>query len=297
LVLALLAAGGVAGCGEERVVPEHGVVPAGFPGRLRLRVEHSLAGLLPLGAAGREVVAETDGRVVGGARTGGDGHATLAVGTLSAGVHDVTVRVGERAAALQVLAVPIGGGLILCDIDGTIYLEGKGEASAGPGTGVEHAWPDAAVVLKRLARWYGIVYVTAREEGFRSRTREFLEGAGFPPGPLVMWDLATDPISRVAIKTKKLLALKADWPALAWGVGDRASDCAAYGACGVPWILLDPRAGDDAPSAGEGGGVAGSWKEVEAIIRSRAESLPGPKSPAEVPGGERDAGSSRASSR
>ncbi|MBN2491186.1 MAG: hypothetical protein JXQ29_10100 [Planctomycetes bacterium] len=259
--------GGLVACGGERVVVEQCVVGTGSEGGLGVRVERTGWIGPGRGVSGRALVAEVDGRVVGCGRTGEDGSAVLELGEVREGVHRVTIRGPGSGGVWKVLIAAWGTPVIVCDVDGTIYLRGGRGLLEGPGTGLEHAWPDAAAVLRRLAERFGVVYLTAREEAFRAETAAFLEAGGFPAGPLVMWDAWRDPISRVGSKTKKLLGLSGDWPWVMWGIGDRWSDVESYEACGVAGIVLDPRADWQRDRARGGRGwVARNWKEVERIV-------------------------------
>ena len=50
------------------------------------------------------------------------------------------------------------------------------------------ALPGAVETLATLARRYRIIYLTGRDHAFYNKTRAWLEGGGFPEGPLFTRD-------------------------------------------------------------------------------------------------------------
>lgn len=275
---AVVASGG--GCSDERVVLEHSVVAADRPGFLRLRGERAWVPGLGAALAGCKVEVRVEG---GGARcVKGDsfsdslsdsfGDATVGIGTLAVGNHPIRVVFGGARREAVAYSWAKGTPVIVCDIDGTIYFGGDwGGGAGGEFAGIanpENAAPGASVALKELSRDFGIVYLTAREEVFRGKTEQFLRMAGFPPGPLVMWDATQDPVSRAALKKRRLRRLMADWPEVVWGIGDRWSDVEAYRAVGCGVVLIDRGQSEEVQTRVEGQEYAvRGWKEIAALIR------------------------------
>jgi len=245
---------------------EHGLVPAGVAAVIFVRAESSRPLGLNQGVAESELVAKVEGRVVGRARTGSDGWAALPLGVLDEGVHSVQVTGPGSTRSFTVLARARGTPIIVCDIDGTIYRRIGASPSSDPGGEAAYAFPGAAEALRSASKRFGIVYVTAREEAYRTETRRFIESARFPGGCLVMWNASTDPVSRRSLKTKHLLALRSDWPWLRWGIGDLESDVDAYRGVGVEAVRLEPDLDQPQKKARGGTWLARDWTAVKKIL-------------------------------
>jgi len=269
-VLGLIFIAGLPSCGGERITLDHALVPAGVPAVISVRAESVLLFGLNRAVANRELEAKVGGKVVGRARTGAGGWASLPVGVLETGVHSIEVAGAGSGQSFRVLARTRGTPILVCDIDGTIYRSGGEISSSEPETdrAQAHAWPGAAEVLCRASKRYGIVYLTAREEAFREETRRFLEAGRFPGGCLVMWNAGVDPVARRSLKTKPLVALRSDWPWLEWGIGDLATDVDAYRAIGLETVRLEPRLDQDRRMRPDGTWLARDWKAILRILEA-----------------------------
>jgi phosphatidate phosphatase PAH1 len=175
-------------------------------------------------------------RTLGAARTDDEGHFALALSgdsRLPIGMRDLFVSVvGDRTgAAFLGYVAPAGTPLVVSDVDGTLtssenaFLETialGGEPGAQPGAA--QAFAAAAAAGKQL------VYVTARGNQFTAATRRWLDDKGFPRGPVRLSpSFVTLPGGdTVEFKTQAISALSAAGLALAAGVGNRATDVAAY---------------------------------------------------------------------
>jgi len=175
-------------------------------------------------------------RKVGTARTDDEGHFALALsgpGRLPVGMRDLFVSVvGDRTGVgFLGYVAPAGAPVVVSDVDGTLtssenaFLEAialGGEPGAQPGAA--QAFAAAAAAGKQL------VYVTARGNQFTTATRRWLDAKGFPRGPVRLAPsfLTLPGGDTVAFKTGAIAALSAAGFALAAGVGNRASDVAAY---------------------------------------------------------------------
>lgn len=200
---------------------------------------------------------------LGVARTDGDGRFALELrgaDRLPIGMRDLYASVVGDRSGVRFLAyvAPAGTRLVVSDVDGTL-------------TASENAFPialffdtrigaqaDAAATFQSATgAGNQLVYVTARGDRFTTATRRWLSDHGFPRGPLrLAQGLFTWPgASTVAFKTKvfKLLARRFT---LAAGIGNRASDVAAYAAAGLAakqiFIKLPEFSGELAPVLGSG---------------------------------------------
>src|SRR3954470_22503692 len=175
-------------------------------------------------------------RKVGTARTDDEGHFALALSgatRLPVGMRDLFVSVvGDRTGVgFLGYVAPAGTPVVVSDVDGTLtssenaFLETialGGEPGAQPGAA--QAFAAAAAAGKQL------VYITARGNQFTTATRRWLDAKGFPRGPVRLSpSFVTLPGGdTVEFKAGALSALSAAGFALSAGVGNRATDVAAY---------------------------------------------------------------------
>jgi LNS2-like protein (lipin/Ned1/Smp2) len=163
-----------------------------------------------------------------------DGDARLPVGlrTLYASV------VGDRSSATFVaLVAPDGAQLVVSDVDGTLTSSENAFPAAlvtGAEVAPQEGAPAALATLRALG--YLPVYVTARGRTFTEDTRSWLDGHGFPRGPLRLAPtLITLPGGDTsAYKGSTLAALGDSGLVVAIGIGNRATDSVAYRSVGVP---------------------------------------------------------------
>ncbi len=185
---------------------------------------------------------------LGPTSTDDEGHFVLDLtGTrrLPIGVRTLYVSVvGDRSGAdFVAMVAPEGTMLAVSDIDGTLTTSENAFPFALVGGAAVSAHPGAAAALTTLRnhRFYP-VYTTARGRYFTEQTRRWLESQGFPRGPLRLPSaIATLPgDATVEYKASTLRALESQglWPVI--GVGNRATDVAAYGAAGIDasWIFV-----------------------------------------------------------
>jgi phosphatidate phosphatase PAH1 len=123
-----------------------------------------------------------------------------------------------------------GESVVVSDIDGTITSSEKAIfKTVLLRRDIGHQ-PGAPEALARTGRT--VVYVTARGDQLTEVTRRWLRAHGFPPGPLrLARSLVTMPgSSTVALKRETLANLRVP---IAAGIGNRASDVAAYRSAGL----------------------------------------------------------------
>ncbi len=177
---------------------------------------------------------------LGTAHTGADGrfaYALRGAGRLTDGLRDLYASVVADRSGVRFVAyiAPTGSKLLVTDVDGTLTSsESSFVKGALAGTYVRPHANAAASLRAAAADGYQIVYLTARGDRFTDDTRHWLGTHGFPRGPLrlasglfVMPGQATATYKRRVLESLRGFEIAA-------GVGNRASDIAAYSAAGVP---------------------------------------------------------------
>lgn len=213
------------------------------------------------------------------ARTGGDGRFEVALAgddRLPPGMRDLYAHVPGDGGGARFLAyvAPRGAQAIACDVDGTLTESEDAILSTVLfGDDVGHR-PYAPRALALAAAGRPIIYITSRGDQLTEVTRRWLAIHGFPRGPLRLARAAiTQPGPRtVAFKTAALRALGIP---LAAGIGNRASDVAAYAGAGLPpariLVSLTEFADELRPALAAGQATAfGDYREVPALLARAA---------------------------
>jgi hypothetical protein len=223
-------------------------------------------------------------RRIGTARTDDEGRFALALSgadRLPVGMRDLFVSVvGDRTGVgFLGYVAPRGTPLIVSDVDGTLtssenaFLEtiilGRepGERAGAPG-----AYRTAA------ANGYQLVYVTSRGNQFTTDTRAWLDHKGFPRGPVRLAPsfITLPGDDTVDYKTRTIAALSAPGLAIAAGVGNRASDVAAYAGTGVSAdrIFIElPEFADEVQPMLDAGAAIG-FASYDALLAEHLSRLP-----------------------
>lgn len=213
-------------------------------------------------------------RIVDRARTNGDGRFELVLADkarLPAGMRDLFAHVPGEGGGVRFLAYVAlrGTTALVSDIDGTLTeSEDAIFNTVLFGDDIGHQ-PHAPAALAAAAGGRPIIYLTARGDQYTEVTRRWLALHGFPRGPL---RLARSTITKpgpktVAFKTNTLRALRVP---IAIGIGNRASDIAAYGNLGLPpgRILINlPEFADEVREGLAAGKATGfdDYREVPAL--------------------------------
>lgn len=129
--------------------------------------------------------------------------------------------------------------IIAVDIDETISATDYADLFFGPDDD-SRAIPGTQAALRRLAQDYHIMYFTARPRILQDKTRAWLRKRSFPPGPYVGADLFDACFHQEEYKRRMLAELKAEWPNLLIGIGDKKVDDNAYGANGMMVFIINP---------------------------------------------------------
>jgi len=218
------------------ITPYDLLVPLGEPASLEVEVEDRWMAFIDPPASGIEIEVEGVGR----AKTGRNGIATFDLGVLSEGTHRPVVRFNRKSVEAVVRVVPREAPIIVIDIDETI-------ADVTPWgfivRRVRNVLPlsGAREILKEISKSMQIVYLTARDHIFTRKTKLWLRLAGMPEAPVYLrkgtryWRTTSR-----EHKYHRLGELRAKFPNIPWGVGDKPGDAAAYAARGIKPIMIAP---------------------------------------------------------
>jgi phosphoglycolate phosphatase-like HAD superfamily hydrolase len=188
-------------------------------------------------------------KLLGLTRTDRDGRFALELAgaeRLPVGMRDLYAHVpgDPRGARFLALVAPRGMAAIVSDVDGT--LTESEDAILGTvvfGDDIGHQPHAPRALAAAAAAGQPIIYLTSRGDQLTEVTRRWLAIHGFPPGPL---RLARAGITKpgpatVAFKAAALRALSVP---IAAGIGNRASDVAAYARAGLPPAQILIHVGD-----------------------------------------------------
>lgn len=259
----------------------------------RLRAGKTLQALtdVPIGFFG------ADREMIAMARTGENGIATANWTPPREGLYRLTAEVlavpeslGEEyaeidqspPAPLLVAAWPEDREIVVIDLDHTVV-----DSSFARVLLLGNARPmrGSVRVTGRIAKTYGIVYLTHRPDLLTRKSKDFLIRHGYPAGPLLVSTLRQAFGDSGTFKTGRLSALTESFPRVRIGIGDKSSDAASYVRNGLTAYLLphydpeDPeqmreiaRQIEDLPDGDLH--VVSGWDEVEAGIFSDKEFPP-----------------------
>jgi len=246
-----------------------------LPGKkvpLRAKLErHGLLGLQP-DVHGDTLHFFLGDRLLGSEKTKGDGIAEVSFEPPGPGQHQITVRLDGKSkyraddAPLIVAVYPPETRFFVTDIDHTVADISAVEFLLKPNEKVPVV-KDSVEVLGRLSSRYVILYVTARDEAFTRKTREWLVMKQFPRGPVFFWDFLGADLSHRRYKTALIANLKKSFPNIAAGAGDLPEDGQAYLDNKMrAFVITSEPKNDDIPKGAEP--VAG-WKEIEAALEKK----------------------------
>ncbi len=195
--------------------------------------------------AGAEVGFFRDGRMVGRARTNADGMATIAWTPPREGNYEFTARIlapprdddyaqcpGVEA-MLLVAAHERAQRFVVIDLDHTLVDAGFLKVLAGGA----RPMADSVRVATRLSGRYGVIYLTQRPDLLTRKSKHWLRANGYPVGPLLTGELK-HALDSGAFKTARLKDLRAVYPNVAIGIGDKISDAQAYVDNGLTAYLI-----------------------------------------------------------
>jgi len=218
-------------------------------------------------------------QLVGRSRTNGEGRFELTlVGDLRLppGMRDLYAHVPGDGGGVRFLAyvAPRGTTAVVSDVDGTLTESENAILNTVMfGDDVGHQ-PHAPAALAAAAGGRPVIYVTARGDQYTEVTRRWLAVHGFPRGPL---RLARETIvppgpKQLAFKVGVLRSLRVP---VAVGIGNRASDIAAYATAGLApgqiLINLPEFAGELAADLSAGKATAfDDYREIPVLLARAA---------------------------
>ena len=177
-----------------------------------------------------------------------------------------TLRVASRKAETPIAVV---------DLDKTVVASGFHTVLIGEASEM----PDSPRVMHRIAKDRTIVYLTHRPDYFGPKSKGWLKDKGFPAGPVLMSNVEGFLRGSGEYKTAAIKALQKRFKRIEIGIGDKASDVAAYHANGLKgFLIIQIPTGDDPaeyteladqiaalPAAVQ---VVTSWVQVEKALYS-----------------------------
>ena len=218
------------------ITPYDLLVPAGEAATLEIEAERRWLTFVDPPLVDRELEVEGLGR----ARTDAAGIARFPLGVLAPGTHRFKVKIGRKPPEALIRVIDRNTPVIVVDIDHTIAdvsPQGfilKKVQNVRPVLGSREA-------LDELAPSMQIVYLTARDHIFTRKTKLWLRLAGMPEAPVYLrkgtryWRTTSR-----EHKYHRLGELRAKFPNIPWGVGDKPGDAAAYAARGIKPIMIAP---------------------------------------------------------
>ncbi len=96
---------------------------------------------------------------------------------------------------------------------------------------------DSVEVLGRVAKRYGVIYLTHRPDLLTRRSKTWLAENGYPSGPLLVSEMK-DVLDSGKFKSARLTELRRLFPGVAMGIGDKLSDAQAYVDNGLSAYLI-----------------------------------------------------------
>lgn len=215
------------------------------------------------------------------ARTDSEGRFQVALTgmrRLPAGMRDLFLHAPGEGSGVRFIAyvAPRGAQVIVTDVDGTITAsENAIFKTVLLANDIAHQ-PHAPASL--AATKLPVVYLTSRGDQYTEVTRQWLARHGFPRGPLrLASSVVTMPgDSTVEFKTRVLRDLRVP---IAAGVGNRASDIAAYTAAGLSpkQIFVNlPEFSDEvsAPLANGEATAFDDYRELPALLGTESAGTP-----------------------
>jgi len=219
-----------------------------------------------------------DGRLVGRAITDKNGTATLVANVTPGKAKTFKARVVRRAARDvwgegRVFYFDPHKTIIAVDMDETVSRTNYSDLFIADLD--RHSAPieGAAAVLTRLSKDYHIIYTSARPRFLNDKTREWLAEHGFPAGPVANALKFEACLAQAKYKSGICRALRARFPNLLIGIGDKRADEQAYGENNMLAIILERNKNKP---YGEHCVVFERWSEIERFFETQKPRLSDP---------------------
>jgi len=215
-----------------------------------------------------------DSQQVGAAHTDADGRAQLRA-SLHDAAHDrftATSELDGRMLRTQGCIFPWRKDriTIAVDIDETISQTDYEELILRSRDGASDPFHGANRALRALAEDFQILYLTARPRFLLEKTRRWLAEHDFPPGPVFTAPGLRQAVRQSRFKSRVLARLRAEWPHLLIGIGDREGDADAYGANGMLTLIIHKSPESD---HGLHSVYFKSWKDIAEFFDANRELL------------------------
>ena len=136
-------------------------------------------------------------------------------------------------APLLVAARPKDTPSVVIDLDHTVVDSSFFRVLLGGGKPMA----DSVAVTKRIARHYGIIYLTHRPDLMTRNSKRWLIDNGYPRAPLLVSEMK-DVFDSGEFKTAKLSEVRKAFPGVVIGIGDKLSDAQAYVDNGLTAYLI-----------------------------------------------------------
>ena len=149
---------------------------------------------------------------------------------------------------------------IILDIDRTLFASSTFAAIFRRSRSVSPL-ADAVEVTQELSRKYDLTIVTGRKRYLKEKTKRWLRMKGFPLAPVFFAPGFRPFLSHERFKFELIRRLKASWPNITIGIGDRDSDARAYLANGLRAIIIREK-GPCPPGAV----MARDWRAIRGLL-------------------------------
>lgn len=186
-------------------------------------------------------------RMIGSAQTDGDGLASISWSPPDAGIYRFTAKVTHvkrrthdealltHPAPLRVIARPREYPFVVIDLDYTLVDSSFVRVLLWDGG---KPMADSVPVTQRIARQYGVIYLTDRPDLLTRKSKSWLTGHGYPDGAVMLSEPGEAFGDSGKFKTGRLLAVRRAFPNAAIGIGDKPSDAEAYVKNGLTAYLI-----------------------------------------------------------
>ncbi|NLE30501.1 MAG: hypothetical protein GX629_12625 [Phycisphaerae bacterium] len=130
--------------------------------------------------------------------------------------------------------------ILVADIDDTLCQTQQGLLIGFSYDDGSSPLPGASETMNELAQSFRIIYLTARPRELIAKTKRWLKNNNFPDGPVLTWDIDSDPWSQLGYKQRRLDQLTENFSNITIGIGNTPKDITAYRDHGMFCIFIDP---------------------------------------------------------
>jgi phosphatidate phosphatase APP1 len=159
--------------------------------------------------------------------------------------------------------------IIAVDVDGTISSTNYSDLFVSLTDTLSKPLKGSVDSLKALSKRYQILYISARPRFLTQKTRHWMREHDFPPGPYAH-GLGFDACFHQDTTKREILAdLRARWPNVLIGIGDKGEDDRAFGASGMLTLIVNPSPGPYGPHCF----VLKTWDRVDNFFQTNSVEL------------------------